>query len=237
MKKRKKIVYCILLLLLALLAVLLYWQRSNVRAVWKWLAQDSETIAANYENSKLEHHEALVDEFQEAITVKPPSAAQSGDLLDGKVTPEEIKEALGLIAVNPEDPEGPQTAVDQTPAASQPTYTLDELVNQCVSELYGCKVDVMAELGVLKQSALEEWKALNPSQRTKAKKMDIITAGLEKCYEKEVQVDSEVEAILDKYREKINQIQADASVLDTLWEYYCQEKEDEKAYYLDKYVN
>lgn len=234
MKKRKQIILCILLLLIALLAVFLFWQRSNVRAVWKWLTLDSETIAENYENHKSEHHDAIVDEFQGAITVKPPSAAQSGALLDGKVSPEEVKEALGLIAVHPDAPDGPQTAANQAPA---PTYSLDELVNQCISELYSCKVDVMAELGVLKQSALDEWIALEPKQRTKAKRMDIVTAGLQKCYDKEVVVDREVEAILDKYREKINQIQADTSVLDTLWEYYCQEKEDEKAYYLDKYVN
>lgn len=237
MKKRKKILRSILLILLLILAAVLFWQRSNVRAVWRWLTQDSETIAENYEKSKAEHHEAIVEEFQGAITVKPPSAEQSGDLLDGKVSPEEVKEALGLVAVTPEEPEGPQTAVTQNVTPAQPAYSLDELVNQCVAELYSCKVDVMAELGVLKQAALDEWIALQPSQRTKAKKMDIITAGLQKCYEKEVQVDSEVEAILDKYREKINQIKADASVLDTLWEYYCQEKEDEKAYYLDKYVN
>lgn len=234
MKKRNQIILYILLLLVALIAALLFWQRSNVRAIWKWLTLDSETIAENYEKSKTEHHDAIVEEFQGAITVKPPSAAQSGALLDGKLTPEEVKEALGLIAVNPETPDGPQTAVNQAPAS---TYSLDELVNQCVSELYSCKVDVMADLGVMKQAALDEWIALDPKQRTKAKRMDIITAGLQKCYDKEVVVDREVEAILEEYRDKINQIQADASVLDTLWEYYCQEKEDEKAYYLDKYVN
>ncbi len=237
MKKRNRIILCVFLAFAALLAALLFWQRSNVRAIWKWLTQDSETIAENYEKSKTEHHDAIVEEFQGAITVKPPSAAQSGDLLDGKVTPEEVKEALGLIAVNPDAPDGPQTAVSQGSPSNQPTVSLEELVNHCVSELYSCKVDVMAELGVLKQAALDEWKALEPKQRTKAKKMDIITDGLQKCYDKEVVVDREVEAILDKYREKINQIQADTSVLDTLWEFYCQEKEDEKAYYLDKYVN
>lgn len=231
MSKRKKLFLVVLIVVVVLMAVVFYWQRSNVRAIWRWITQDSETIASNYEKSKTEHHEAISEQFQGAITVKPPSAEQSGALLNGTLSPEEVKEALGLVAVMPEEPDGLQTA------SGQPTYSLDELVNQCVAELYACKVDVMAELGVLKQSFLEQWKALEPAQRTKAKKMDLITSGLKKCYEKEVQVDSEVETILSKYREKINQMKADASVLDTLWQYYCQEKEDEKAYYLDKYVN
>lgn len=215
---RKRRGWIILLIVLILLVALAFWQFDNLKALWLYVTMDDEAISQQMEGVRDQHHQSL--EQQHAITVKPPSLEQSEDLLDGKVTPEEVKQSLGIA-----------------PSQTQPAKkTAEELVNECVAELYALKVDVMAELGTMKQELLDEWKALPGPQRTKEKKLELGYDALEDCYDFCVEVDRDVKAILDKYRPLLKDLGADTAVLDTLWEYYCEEKASEKAYYLNKYL-
>lgn len=66
--------------------------------------------------------------------------------------------------------------------------------------------------------------------------MEIGFDGLEKCYDLEVAIDEQVKGILDGYRIELEELNADTSVLDDLWKYYCEKKASEKAYYMDKYL-
>lgn len=206
------------MVVLAVLVGLVCWQYDNLQALWLYVTMDEETVSRQVEQVRGQHHEAL--EQQHAVTVKPPSLEQSNDLLDGKVTPEEVKESLGI------------TTTQAQPAGK----SAEDLVNECVAELYALKVDVMAELGTMKQELLDEWKALPAAKRTREKKLELGYAGLDECYDFAVEVDRQVKAILDKYRPLLEEMGADTGVLDTLWEYYCEEKASEKAYYLNKYL-
>ena len=79
--------------------------------------------------------------------------------------------------------------------------------------------------------------ALKPEERTAAKKQEIGFAGLDECYKLEVVVDNQVLAILDRYRPGVVELAGNDSVLTDLWRYYCDKKADQKAYYLDKYLD
>ncbi len=219
MKRWKKILLGVLVALVVLIGGLCIWQWNNLRAVYAFMTQDSQTIAESLENQRAEHQQAIQE--QVPITVAPPSTQQSDAILAGQTTPEQVKEELGITAQL-------DTAGNEQSA--------EELVNSCVAELYACKVDIMAELGVMKQEAVAQWNALSDAERTDAKLREIGMAGLEDCYDLEVAVDNQVQEILARYRTQLTQIGADTKILDTLWKYYCDEKASEKAYYLDKYM-
>lgn len=219
MKKKTRIFLLIPAVVLALLAALAWWQRGNIKALYLYLTQDEEAVTQQMEATRQEHQQAL--ESSHAVTVRPPDRQQSDDLLDGKVSPEEVKQQLGIPSA---------------PAAAAPQKTAEELVNDCVAELYACKVDLMATLGGMKQNLLDQWKALPAYQRTLEKRTELGMAALEECYKMEVTTDEQVEAILDKYRPLLKQVNGDLSVLDDLWRYYCEEKASEKAYYMNKYL-
>lgn len=219
MKRWKKILLGIVaVLLLAVLAVG-SWQRNNVQAVYTFLTQDSEKIAENLEQQRQEHQQAIQEKAP--ITVAPPSTQQSDAILSGSVTAEQVKEELGITAqlekVGNEETE-------------------EELINSCVAELYACKVDIMTELAAMKKEALAQWNGLTDEERTDAKLREIGLAGLEDCYDLEVVVDAQVQEILARYRTRLTELGADTDILNTLWNYYCEEKASEKAYYLDKYM-
>ena len=214
MKKWVKVLLIILLVLVVLLAAVYIRFREEIRILYKALTTDPEVLAAELSDMREKQESTQIQ-----VIVKPVTIEQSDDLLDGKTTPEDVKAQMGLN--------------DYTGEAS----TKEDLVNQCIAELYAYKIDVMGYLGGLKQEALEQWNALSKKQRTKTKKMEIATAGLNKCYSYEVQVDGHVEEILDVYRGKMTAIGEDTAPIDILWNQYCEEKEAEKSYYLGKYMN
>lgn len=279
MKQWKKVGICVIPVVLVIALGLTVWQWENFKTVCTVLLDDSKAISRKMGETQHKQKENLGEAYH--ITVLPPSIAQSNALLNGKTSPEEVKDSLGIsrvIQTIPEQEEGgadsPQPAQTQQPAKPkvEPTKTpgaklpeepeaegpetpeakppeepelteeerknqIETLVNQCVAELYACEVDLMAVLGEMKQAAKAEWYGLKPKERTREKKMEIGFAGLDKCYELEVQVDEQVTEILERYRGPLEELKADMTVLEELWRYYCDKKASQKAYYLEKYLD
>lgn len=250
MKRWKKVLLTVLLVLLAATVGFLVWQRENVAALYTALTTDQEKILQNMEQSKQELEESLTSYN---ITVFAPTKEQNEALLNGAVSADEIKTALGLgdtdsqEVILPDQVSTTEPAQSAIPSASpkpggqsQADTTQDQanaLVEKCMAELYACQVDLMAQLGIMKQEALSQWNSLEAEQRTTKKLQEIGLDGLMKCYDLEVVTDQEVKGILATYRTKLEQIGADATVLDSLWKYYSNEKAAQKAYYINKYFN
>lgn len=218
MKTWKKVILIILALLLAAAVGLYIWQGENIRALIKVLTTDSETIRQELTDVRDKHRQELEEAAQVEIYVPAVTPQQSEDLLDGKVTAEQVKEELGL----------------NTPT---PMASTADILNQCIAELYAYKADVMGYLGGLKQEAYNEWTALPAPQRTAAKKAEIANRGIGKCYDYEATVDGRVKEIIGIYHQKMVDIGGDPTPIDLLWNQYCDEKEAEKSYYFDKYLN
>lgn len=273
MKRWKKAGLGVALVLAAAVTGLGVWQRENVKALYTYLTRDSESISQTLQDKQQAQQETLQKDYN--VTVLAPSIDVSNDLLDGKVSPEEVKQALGITQAAetsqaaPEQNQTPQTVPEQsqtqqaapvqpeqsqqpaqTPEAAAPEQTptpeqteaerkkkIEDLVNQCVAELYACEVDLMAQLGQMKKAAVDQWVALKPEERTTAKKQEIGFSGLEECYKLEVVIDDKVDAILKRYEAPIKELGGDTAVLNELWRYYCDKKADQKAYYLDKYLD
>ena len=218
-KKWKKILLIVLAVLAAGLIALYIWQGENIRALFKALTTDPDVLASRLEDMRNEHHKNIEDDLNITLPVRPVSADQSKDLLNGNKTPEEVKQEIGVTSSQTQD------------------GTKEDIVSRCVAELYAYKADVMGYLGGLKQAAIDKWNALPADQRTTAKKSEIMMDGVSQCYDYEVVVDGRVQEILDVYRTKMKAIGEDTQPIDVLWNYYCDEKEAEKAYYFGQYLN
>lgn len=231
MKRWKKVLLTVVVVLAAAVAALAIWQRDNLKAVHTALTTDREILAQDMQEKADKHQKVLEDS---GVTVIPPSVQQNEDLIDGKVSADEVKDALG-IAVSPTPNQEPVPS-GVLPSAA-PVLSAEELLNSCVAELYACQIDLMAQLGEMKQAAIDQWTALAEEERTDLKKQEIGMAGLRQCYDLEAGTDAAVKDILAQYRAQLEQIGADTGQLDELWVYYCEEKEAQKAFYLNKYLN
>ena len=195
MKKKRRsgcvVLLVIVLLILALLIGLAVWQRENLKALYISFTKDSEDITQELEDTRNQQQAALENKYE--ITVTPPDMQQTDDLLNGLLTPEEVKDALGLPQSTPmpQPEETPQP--ETTPQPGQPTPAptptptptpvptpepglsqeekqklANDLVNQCVGELYACEVDLMARLGEMNSAAVAVWLALPKEERSQA---------------------------------------------------------------------
>ena len=219
MKKWKKGLLIVLAVIAVLLIGLYIWQAENIRALYKALTTDTEQLATELESMRNDHHKKIEEDLGMELPIKPVSAGQSKDLLDGTKTPEQVKQEMGVGA------------------SSAQGSTKEDIVSQCVAELYAYKADVMGYLGGLKQSAISKWNALSKKEQTATKKSEIIMSGVSQCYDYEAVVDGRVQEILEIYRAKMKAIGENTQPIDVLWNYYCDEKEAEKAYYFDQYLN
>ena len=141
----------------------------------------------------------------------------------------------GQSADDPQTGDSQQTGEAQQVEEPQQTAA-QALVEQCVTELYALEVDLMSQLGSLKQAALDEWRSLPAEERTTARKTAIGMNGLNQCYALESVADAQVQEVLDRYRAQLEDLDADTSCIDQLWQYYQEEKASMKAYYLDQYL-
>ncbi|WP_297236253.1 hypothetical protein [uncultured Flavonifractor sp.] len=250
MKRWKKVLLIVVLVLLVAVVGLLVWQRENVGALYTALTTDQDTILKNMEQSKQKLEDSLTDYD---ITVFAPTKEQNEALLNGTASADEIKTALGLEDMDDQDAVSSDEASTAEPSQSavpgeslKPSGQIqtgstqsqaNALVEKCMAELYACQVDLMAQLGSMKQEALSQWNSLDAEQQTSQKLQQIGLDGLMKCYDLEVVTDQEVKAILATYKTKLEAIGADTTVLDSLWKYYSDEKAAQKAYYINKYLN
>ena len=243
MKRWKKVLLLILLVVIGAVAALCVWQQDNIKALYTAFTKDETAILQDMEQNKKDLEGALVDHN---ITVLAPTVEQSQALIDGTARADEVKAEMGLTGGTTAEAEGTEeasSAPQSSQGASSPSGGVssqaqaEQLINNCVSELYACEVDLMARLGAMKQEAVNLWNSLSPEERTSSKKREIGMDGLDQCYVLEVEIDQTVESILSRYRTELGKLGADTSVLDTLWDYYCNEKNSQKAYYLNKYLN
>ena len=249
MKRWLKILISVLLVIVLVIAGLAIWQWDNIKAAYTAFTSDAETISQQMEVKRQEQEQTL-SEFN--VTVQALDAAQTGDLLDGKVSAEEVKASLGITQEMIDEAKA-ETEVKQESskktsgkkAVSKPKLDTgksaqekaNDLMNKCAAELYACEVDLMAQLGEMKQSALAKWFIIPEEDRTDDKLISIGLTGLEQCYDLEVKADKEVRGILARYRTQLEGLGVKTTAIDDIWKYYCEKKANQKAYYLNKYIN
>lgn len=247
MKRWLKILIAIFIVIVLLIAGLAIWQWDNIKAAYTAFTSDAETITTQMETKRQEQEQAM-SEFN--VTVQALDAVQTGNLLDGKVSAEEVKASLGITQemldqakaeteVQPEKKPAKKNKKSSKPKVDVKSAQekANDLMNKCAAELYACEVDLMAKLGEMKQSALAKWFIIPPEDRTDDKLISIGLTGLEQCYDLEVSADKQVRGILARYRTQLESLGVATTALDDIWKYYCEKKANQKAYYLNKYIN
>lgn len=234
----KRILKMSIIIIVLAIAFLGVWQKDNIKSVYTAFTTDSETLANNLQE-QTEEHISVLEEYGVDITV--PNIQQTDELLSGITSADEVKSQLNFTENNYIKYENILNTTSSNKlnnnTSDDMTETINTIVNDCVSDLYSYRVDVMSELGKLKQEAINEWVSLSPEEQTDVKKRNIGMAGLDKCYDLEDIADSKVKHILETYKNTLKNIGADTSIIDTLWKQYCDEKEAQKSYYINKYMN
>ncbi len=249
MKKRTKVLLGVLLVLLAAVAAVAFWQRDNLSAVKTSATTSREDLASRME----ENDKKIAESAQsvEGVTVRDLTEEEKQALRAGELDEKELVERL--ITPAEEDAAPPQEEVQQPsgekPAAAEPpktpeqqappvqsqpseTSSAEKALSECLAEIYLMKAEYTAWLEDKNQAAIDEYVALEESQRTTAAKYSIGMRCLREALEKEKECDARMEAMKEKIRGLLDEMGRDHSLIDQIEAAYAEEKELKKAYFL-----
>ena len=127
-----------------------------------------------------------------------------------------------------------------TNTASTPSGALSEdeynkKVADLVAKIYVIKGNFLALLSEFENKIISDYKALPSSQRTNAKKAQIVADNMSYIAGLEAQCDAQVKAVTDELTALMKAQGKDTSLVDAINKAYAQEKELKKAYYISLY--
>lgn len=211
MKKRKKFLI-ILLLIIALLGILAFWQRDNL----KILLQAGKFTTQELETQMGENQQTLQDllERHPGISVREPTEEEIQALQSGSITPEELAKAL-VEAQEPAD-----------------AFSVD--LSALIARVLLLQKLYVGKLESLEAEAKAEYRTLPESQRTKTKLVEWASGYIKRATKMEKQCDAQIDAIVAEMVELIKKYDSDTEIAEKVVYSYAEEKRLKKAWYLSR---
>lgn len=215
MKKFFVVFGCVILALLIAVGVLAYANRSNISSFLTAMKYDDDVIEQEMDKT----NEALktdidnyFDEGLRGMTEEEEKAIESGEKTKDEVLVEIIAEA-------------PKT---QTP-------TKETIVAKYTSQLLSIKNRYLGQIEAILGSAVAEYHQLPKDQLGYNSKLRIMKKHLTNINSLESSCDAEVENTVVSMEKELKAINADTGIVATVREYYKNEKNLKKAYYMSEY--
>lgn len=242
MSKRKRVLLGTVLVLLAAVTAVGFWQRDNLKAVQTSATTSREELADRME----ENDRKIADSAQsvEGVTVRDLTEEEKQALRAGELDEAELLERLTTPASEestaPAQTDTPQPSEESTAATEPPKETTqppaensaEKALSECLAEIYVMKAEYTAWLEDKNQEAIDEYMALEESQRTTAAKYSIGMRCLREALEKEKECDARMEEMKEKIRGLLDELGRDHSLIDEIQAAYEEEKTLKKAYFL-----
>ena len=242
MSRAKKIIWIVLLVVLAGLAVLGWWQRDNIAAVYRGLVYSQEEL-----EGKLADNDQAVKDAVAAIpevTVRDVTDEERQALRDGSLTTEELVQSIVGTEKPPEaDPEQkPESKPDKPDGATQKPepkpsekspeqLAYEQKLSEVIAKVYVLREDFMGRLDSLMNQAIAEYKAI-PAEERNARLASFVSGYLAKGLDMEKDCDAKIEAIIVELETLLQENNGDMSIAQTVYDTYVEEKSLKKAWYM-----
>jgi len=258
MKEKKRTkgrwVLIALAVVLALLAVLAFWQRNNLKAVLDFASLSQEEL-----EEKLQQNDQQIKDTVDAledVTVRDLTEEERQALRDGSLSPEEITNRLvGWTpdTLPPEQTETPPASSDsseQPPASSSADsssaassqmpvqdnryYEYQQKLSTLIARVYVLREEYLIALDDLQAEAMEDYRNLSSSQKKGSKLADFISKYLSRGTQLEKDCDRKMDAVVREMEAVIKEYGGDMSLVDTVVTTYANEKSLKKAWYMSE---
>ena len=244
------------IVLLIAAAVVVWRQWDNVKAVKTALTTSQEDI----ETMMVENDERIAEAVGkvDGVTVRDLTEEEMEQFKNGELDAEQLidrltsgdaapasgTESAGSSGSSTAQGSGTQSGSAQTSgtgnaAAAQPseqaqteTDANKQQLSRYLAEIYVMKAEYTAWLEEKYNDAMEQYAALDESERTTEAKYSIGMSYMNEALEKEEECDAEMEEIEQKISDLLTMMGEDTSIVDDIQQSYETEKELKKAYYL-----
>lgn len=214
---KKRIVLIIIIIILIALASLAYWQFDNIKGVYYSFKFTNEEI----EQMIIETDEALKRDLETFIghPIRDFTEDENRQIGEGTITKEEVIEKIALEELGKS-------------GAGSPEY---RNVSYYITELYNLKNEYIGILDSMVVSAVDEYKALDESQRTRSKQLEIGASYAKKATALEEECDQKVAVIVSTIKELLKSDGKNTDIITTINNAYNTEKTLKRAYYLNMF--
>lgn len=207
--------YLILSVIAILIAVLIFWQWGNIKAVFLSLVYSSEQI----ETIVAEKEEKANEVLKETTSTEfhPLTEEEAANLQDGSLTKEE---ALDII----------KGETDQKNDTSD-----NGEIDSIISEIYLLRSSYVSELAALENEAMRAAGAMPKKDRTASKKLSFVNYFVSKAVALEDKCDSQMENILSRLKVVLKKQGKGTALISEIRESYASQKMAKKTQLLNKY--
>lgn len=220
-KKSYRYIGIICAVLVAVLGILAFTQRDNIKSYLMSKQYTSDELHQMLDDEKMDTQELLAQYLPEGV--RDLTAQEEFMIISGKMTVEEALAAIG-ITDGKESTESNKGADKEAQAAA--------IISKYTSKLYSVKASFLGQIGSLAAAAESEFYSLPSGERNSSAKASIISKYMGQASSLEGSCDSQVSSILGAMRSELKAIGADTSIVGQLQSSYESQKAAEKAYFL-----
>lgn len=207
--------YLILSVIAILIAVLIFWQWGNIKAVFLSLVYSSEQIETIVAEKEEKANEVLKETT--STEFRPLTEEEAAKLQDGSLTKEE---ALNII----------KGETDQKNDTSD-----NGEIDNIISEIYLLRSSYVSELASLENEAMRAAGAMPKKDRTASKKLSFVNYFVSKAVALEDKCDSQMENILSRLKVVLKKQGKGTALISEIRESYASQKMAKKTQLLNKY--
>lgn len=212
---KKKIFLITVAVLLTLACTFAYLQRNNIRGlIYSFKCSDGELekMLAEADGEIKSSLEEIIGRSVREFTDEEIALIESGNATEQDIVEKIVKEELKK-----------SESADKSSA------------EYCVAELYALKSRYIGLLDAMVDSAVNEYKALDESKRTRSKQLEIGASYAGKAMALEEECDAKVNSIAERLRKELDANGKDTAVVDRILSAYTNEKNIKRAYYLNMF--
>lgn len=168
------------------------------------------------------------DHSETGTTATPPAAGDG----EGKTNPA----VTNPSSPNTDPPKKPDTAGGEGSDPNHDTSEANNRISLLIARMYVLKAKFTLALKTLETSVKDEYLALPESGRTSSAKRSITSKALYQVADLEEECDAEVNKIIVEIESLLKSSGQDLSLSDAIKSAYKSEKENTKAYYVNRYL-
>lgn len=207
--------YLILSVIAVLIAVVVFWQWGNIKAVFLSLVYSSEQIETIVSKKEEKVNEVLKETTPTEF--RPLSDEEAAKLQDGSLTKDE---ALNII----------KGETNQKNDISD-----NGEIDNIISEIYLLRSSYVSDLASLENEAMRAASAMPKKDRTASKKLSFVNYFVSKAVALEDKCDGEMENILSRLKTALKKSGKSTSLISEIRESYASQKMAKKTQLLNKY--
>lgn len=213
---KKKIFLLMILMIVTIFAFLAITQLENIKGVWYALRYDRgqiESMISDADTTLKEDLESVLGHSIREYTEEENELIKGGNATENEIIEKIVREEI---------------------KKSNATNTNDK-VSVYITELYNLKGRYISILDGMVKSAVSEYKALDKSQKTRSKQLEIGASYVTKALALESECDGKVAGILSKIEKQLKADGKKTDIVNTINDAYKSEKTLKRAYYLNMF--